>query len=138
MLSLLESHFKLEGQPLSVITLTGAAIILLGIWLLSGKTHAETTNHKGKLVLLGVVASLGTAVIWSISLTMMNIVVSSGVVGLDTNYAIVTLRIASIAVLLTVFSLLSIKDMAFSRLVRRSLFCYAQVVLSQTVLDGYL
>jgi DME family drug/metabolite transporter len=94
----------LLGQPLSVITLTGAAIILLGIWLLSRKNHAETTKHKGKLVLLGVVASLGTAVIWSISLTMMNIVVSSGVVGLDTNYAIVTLRIASIAVLLTVFS----------------------------------
>jgi drug/metabolite transporter, DME family len=94
----------LLGQPLSVITLTGAAIILLGIWLLSRKNHAETTNNKGKLVLLGVIASLGTAVIWSISLTMMNMVVSSGVFGLDTNYAIVTLRIASIAVLLTVFS----------------------------------
>ena len=94
----------LLGQPLSVITLTGAAIILLGIWLLSRKNHAETTNNKGKMVLLGVIASLGTAVIWSISLTMMNIVVSSGVVGLDTNYGIVTLRIASIAVLLTVFS----------------------------------
>jgi hypothetical protein len=35
---------------------------------------------------------------------MMNIVVSSGVNGLDANYAIVTLRIASIAVLLTAFS----------------------------------
>jgi len=94
----------LLGQPLSVIALTGAVIILLGIWLLSRKNFVETTSPKGKLVLLGVVASLGTAVIWSISLTLMNIVVSSGVNGLDTNYAIVTLRIASIAVLFTAFS----------------------------------
>jgi drug/metabolite transporter (DMT)-like permease len=35
---------------------------------------------------------------------MMNIVVSSGINGLDANYAIVTLRIASIAMLLTAFS----------------------------------
>jgi DME family drug/metabolite transporter len=94
----------LLGQPLSVLALTGAAIILLGIWLLSRKNHAETTSPKGKRVLLGVVASLGTAVIWSVSLTMMNIVVASGVNGLDTNYAITTLRIASIAVLLSAFS----------------------------------
>ena len=94
----------LLGKPLSVLALIGAVIILLGIWLLSRKNHAEMTNSKGKLVLLGVAASLGTAVIWSVSLTMMNIVVSSGINDLNTNYAIVTLRIASIALLLTAFS----------------------------------
>jgi DME family drug/metabolite transporter len=94
----------LLGQSLSVISVIGAAIILIGIWLLSRKNHAETTTYKRKIVLLGVVASLGTAVIWSVSLTLMNIVVSSGVNGLDANYAMVTLRIASIALLLTALS----------------------------------
>jgi DME family drug/metabolite transporter len=94
----------LLGQPLSAISITGAFIILLGIWLLSRRNQAEITSPKGKMVLLGVVASLGTAIVWSVSLTMMNVVVSSSVNCLGINYTIVTLRIDSIAVLLTALS----------------------------------
>ncbi len=94
----------LLGQPLSYSAITGAAIILLGIWLLSRKNDAELTTPKRKTVLIGVAVSLSTAVIWSVSLTLMNVVVSSSFSDLGTNYAIVTLRIASLALLFTAFS----------------------------------
>jgi drug/metabolite transporter, DME family len=74
-------------QPLSVLALIGATIILLGIWLLSRRNQGDLTNAKGKMVLLGIAASLGTTVIWSVSLAM-NIIVASGINGLNTNYAI--------------------------------------------------
>lgn len=94
----------LLGQPLSAASLIGAATILLGIWLLSKKRDNELTKPKRRMVLLGVTVSLATAVIWSVSLTLMNLVVSSGVSSLDANYALVTLRIGSVALLFTAFS----------------------------------
>ena len=110
----------LLGQPLSYSAITGAAIILLGIWLLSRKNDAESTNSKGKMVLIGVVVSLSTAVIWSVSLTLMNIVVSSSVSDLGTNYAIVTLRIASLALLFTVFTPFIDKGYGFLRISKKA------------------
>ena len=111
----------LLGQPLSYVALTGAAIILLGIWLLSRKNNTEATSPKGKMVLLGVAVSLSTAVIWSVSLTLMNIVVSSSVSDLGTNYAIVTLRIASLALLITAFSPFIDRGHGFLRISKKAI-----------------
>jgi drug/metabolite transporter (DMT)-like permease len=55
-------------------------------------------------LLLGTAFSLATAVIWSVSLTLMNIVVSGGIRSFDANYAIVTVRIASIALFFAVIA----------------------------------
>jgi drug/metabolite transporter, DME family len=111
----------LLGQPLSYEALAGAAIILLGIWLLSRKNHTESTSPKGKIVLLGIVASITTAVIWSVSLTLMNVVVSSSSSDLGTNYAIVTLRIASLALLFTAFSPFIDKKHDFIRISKKTI-----------------
>jgi len=93
--SLLWAVFVLR-QPLSLIAVVGAAVILFGIWLLSRENSEPHSGVKGKLALIGVVVSLITAVIWSVSITLMDVAVSS-VNTLDGNYAIITLRIASIA-----------------------------------------
>ena len=91
---------SLLGQPLSFFAVVGAVVILLGIWLLSRRKDGETTQAKGKTLLLGVIFSLVTAVVWSVSLTLMDIVVSNGITGLQANYAITTIRITSIALFL--------------------------------------
>lgn len=111
----------LLGQPLSYVALTGAAIILLGIWLLSRKNNTEATGPNGKKALMGVAVSLSTAVIWSVSLTLMNIVVSSSVSDLGTNYAIVTLRIASLALLITAFSPFIDRGHGFLRISKKAI-----------------
>jgi len=111
----------LLGQPLSYSAITGAAIILLGIWLLSRKNDAELTTHKRKTVIIGIAVSLSTAVIWSVSLTLMNVVVSSSSGDLGTNYAIVTLRIASLALLFTAFSPLIDKRHGFLRISKKAI-----------------
>ena len=94
--SLVWATFVLR-QPLSVIAVGGAAIIVCGIWLLSRKNSQDANDAvKGKLASIGVVVSLITAVIWSVSITLMDVAASSANT-LDGNYAIITLRIASIA-----------------------------------------
>ena len=111
----------LLGQPLSYSAITGAAIILLGIWLLSRKNDAELSTHNRKTVIIGIAVSLSTAVIWSVSLTLMNVVVSSSSGDLGTNYAIVTLRIASLALLFTAFSPLIDKRHGFLRISKKAI-----------------
>jgi DME family drug/metabolite transporter len=86
----------LLGQPLSLADVLGAAVIIFGIWLLTREKSDEHTGIKGRLAFLGLVVSLVTAVVWSVSVTMMDVAASS-ITSFDANYAIVTLRIASVA-----------------------------------------
>ena len=111
----------LLGQPLSVFAVVGAVVILLGIWLLSRRKDGEATQAKGKTLLLGVVFSLVTAVVWSISLTLMDIVVSNGITGLQANYAITTIRITSIALFLGAAAPFIDKSRGFLKISRRGI-----------------
>ncbi|MGD0071097.1 MAG: DMT family transporter [Candidatus Bathyarchaeia archaeon] len=98
--SLIWATFLL-GQPLSLTAVLGVAVILSGIWLLSREKSEENDGIKGKLAFMGVVVSLATAVVWSVSVTLMDVAVSmSSVNSLDTNYAIITMRIAAMALFL--------------------------------------
>lgn len=108
-------------QPLSFMALTGAAVILVGIWLLSKKNNQSAADAKGKRLLTGVVASLATAVAWSVSLTLMDVVFASGISGFDANYALVTVRIASLALMLTAFSPIIDRNRRFLKITRKTL-----------------
>jgi len=120
----------LLGQPLSILAVVGAVIILLGIWLLSRRKNEETHYAKGKILLMGVTFSLITAVLWSISLTMMNIVVSNGITSLEANYAITTIRIASIAIFLGATAPIIDKSRGFMKISKRgiALLCVGGLV----------
>ena len=96
--SLVWATFLLH-QPISLTAIAGAIVIVCGIWLLSREKNDENSGVKNKLVLIGIVGSLVTAVIWSVSITLMDVAVSN-VNTLNGNYAIITLRIASIALFL--------------------------------------
>jgi DME family drug/metabolite transporter len=111
----------LLGQPLSALALVGAAVILLGIWLLSMEKNGAASGVKRKTVWWGVVAGLATAVAWSVSLTLMDVAVTPQTVsGLSANYALVTVRIAAMAVVLLALAPLLDRDHGFLKISRRT------------------
>ena len=117
--SLIWATFLL-GQPLSLASVLGAAVIILGIWLLSREKSAENAGVKGRLVFIGLVVSLVTAVIWSVSITMMDVAVSN-VTSLGVNYAIVTLRIASVALFFMLLAPFIDREHGFLKMKRSTL-----------------
>lgn len=112
----------LLGQPISVTAVAGAAVILAGIWLLSRQKIPHEADVKGRAAWVGVVMCLGTALVWSISITMMDLAVTSSTVsGLGANYAIVTVRIASMALILLALAPFVDKDHGFLKMNRRTI-----------------
>lgn len=111
----------LLGQPLSLTAVLGAAVILLGIWLLSREKNEENDRVKGKLVFMGVVVSLVTAVVWSVSVTLMNVAVSmSSTNSLDANYAILTVRMGAIALFFMLLTPFMDREHGFLKMKRRT------------------
>jgi DME family drug/metabolite transporter len=92
----------LLGEPVTTAAILGTIVILLGIWLLSREKVDKAVHVHGRLELTGVAVSLLTAVVWSVSITLMDFAVTMpGVVsGLGANYAIVTVRIAGMALVM--------------------------------------
>ena len=111
----------LLGQPLTATAVVGAVVIIVGIWLLSrGKTEGPALT-KGKLALTGVAVSLAAALAWSVSMTMMDAaVLMPGVNGLDANFAIVTVRIAAMAIFMLMLAPLLDPTRGFLRLKRKT------------------
>jgi DME family drug/metabolite transporter len=92
----------LLGQSVTASAVVGTFVILLGIWLLSREKVGSKFHVHGRLELTGVAVSLLAAVAWSVSITLMDFAVTMpGVVsGLAANYAIVTVRIAGMSLVL--------------------------------------
>ena len=112
----------LLGEPLTLTAFSGALVILLGIWLLSREKLDSTAEAKGNPALKGVIVSLATAVVWSVSVTLMDVAVTMlGVNSIDANYAVVTTRIASMAVFLLALAPLLDKDHGFLKVKRSTL-----------------
>lgn len=111
----------LMGQPLSFLAAVGALVILLGIWLLSRQKNEDPISVKGKTLLVGVTFCLLTAVVWSVSLSLMDSIISNGVTSLNANYALITIRIASIGLFLTALAPLIDKKRGFLRLKRKEI-----------------
>ena len=108
----------LLNQPVTFAAIVGTVVILLGILLLR-REHANSAVHaQGKFELTGVAMSLLTAVAWSVSITMMDFAVTTpGVMnGLDANYAVVTLRIAGIALVMLAIAPLLDRGRGFLKL----------------------
>jgi drug/metabolite transporter (DMT)-like permease len=98
--TLLWATFLLH-QPITVAAVVGASVILLGIWLISREKGGKTFRVKERIALIGLVASLLTAVIWSVSLSLMDVVVlMPGLGTVAANYAVITVRIMSTALIL--------------------------------------
>lgn len=93
----------LAGEKLTFSLILGALIIFLGIWLLSHEKESDVGRGKGKLSLWGLAAAMATAILWSISITMMGIAVKA-TPSINDALVINTIRTTTIAALLLALS----------------------------------
>ncbi len=122
------------GQPVVASAVVGAVVIVAGIWLLSRDRDAASLPLKGKLALTGIAASLATAITWSVSISLMDAaIVMSGATSLDANYAMITLRVAAIALFLSLFAPVLDKNRGFLKMKRRTII---QLCIGGLVANG--
>jgi DME family drug/metabolite transporter len=108
----------LLGQPVTATAVAGTIVILLGIWFLS-REHVESKVHvHSKVELTGVTLCLLTAVAWSVSITLMDFAVTSPSVltSLQMNYAVVTVRIVGMALVMLTLAPLLDREHGFLKL----------------------
>ncbi|MDH7477610.1 MAG: DMT family transporter [Candidatus Bathyarchaeota archaeon] len=120
--NLLWAIFLLE-EPVTAPIVLGAFIIVFGIALLSSKEKEENTQktHKGNLG-KGVASALITALMWSVSITLMDMAVTLPETdSLDNALAINTIRTMAIAVLLLATSPITDRKFGFLKMQRKTL-----------------
>ena len=96
--------YLLAGETITVQVAAGAAVIVAGTWLLSIEKNNGTM--EGKHDLKGVFFAIFTAIAWSVSISMINLAVKKAQ-SFEQAYAVNTLRLVAVAVLLTLYSLAS-------------------------------
>ena len=110
----------LVGEPLTLSAVLGAVVIVLGIWLLSYEKESIVQGVRRSVLLKGVVAALITAVLWSVSITMMNLAVQEAP-DLDHALVINTVRAAAVGGVLLAFSPVLDRKLDFLRVDRRTI-----------------
>ncbi len=93
----------LVGESLTLSSTFGAIVIVVGIWLLSYEKEPDAQGVPRSILLRGVVAALVTAIMWSVSITLMNLAIQE-TPDLDHALVINTLRAAGVGGLLLVLS----------------------------------
>jgi DME family drug/metabolite transporter len=111
----------LKGENVTIQLTVGTAAIVVGVWLLSREERTSVPNKK-KIMVIGVVAALAAALLWSISITMVDVAVTLPETGsLDYALAINTLRTAAGAVALVIFAPVIDRKPGFLKFERRTL-----------------
>jgi drug/metabolite transporter (DMT)-like permease len=121
----------LLGEAVTAAAVSGTVVILFGIWLLSREKGDSTIHFRDRLAVTGVAVSLLTAVVWSVSVTLMDVAVKMpGVDSLEANYAVVTTRIAAMALLMVALAPLLDREHGFLKISRKTvvLLCVGGLV----------
>ncbi|HLN44438.1 MAG TPA: DMT family transporter [Candidatus Sulfotelmatobacter sp.] len=108
----------LLGETVTALAIAGMVLILAGIWLLSREEGDSTIHFQGRAIATGVGLSLLTAVVWSVSITLMDYAVTlPGIMNsIEANYAIVTVRITGMALVLLALAPLLDRKRGFLKL----------------------
>ncbi len=96
-----------------------AFMIVLGIWLLSYEKDKRDNEQKNSLI-KGIAIALATAVIWSISIFMVNMALQE-TPDPEHAFAINTLRVVSIAAVLLIIAPITNRGLGFFKIKRRTL-----------------
>jgi len=113
----------LIGEPITLAVILGAATIVFGIWLLRQEADAGKAETEKKILIKGAAYALATAVMWSVSITMIDMTVTlPETSSLDHALAINTIRVTAIAVSLLVSAPIVDKDLGFLKMQRKTLF----------------
>jgi len=110
----------LVGEPVTLQVVLGAVTIVFGIWLVSRKEEEYAAETQRKTLVMGVVAALATAMLWSVSISMINMAVKE-TPDLDHALAINTIRVTAIAVSLLASAPIIDRDRSFMKMQRKTL-----------------
>lgn len=109
----------LVNERVTLPAILSAFIIVLGIWLLSREKEEGTVTVKRRILITGVALALVTALLWSVSITMMDIAVKE-TPNLDNALAINTIRVMAIAVSFAVSAPIVDRDLDFLKMPRKT------------------
>ncbi len=107
------------GEQITISVMIGAVVIVLGILILSHDVQARATEAKKKALMLSVCIAVATAVLWSISISLMDLAVKSAP-DLDHALTISTVRVATIGGLLLAVSPIVDRRMQFLKVGRKT------------------
>jgi drug/metabolite transporter (DMT)-like permease len=110
---------SLTGERITWAIVLGAIAIVVGIWLLGQDAQASTVDTKKKSLALGMILALVTAVVWSISITMMDVAVKE-TPDLDHALAINTVRVMTIAAFMFILSPLLDRKLGFLKVPKQT------------------
>jgi DME family drug/metabolite transporter len=110
----------LQGQAVTLQVVLGAFVIVFGIWLL---TEEETGGDRLQRAVMvrGVAAAVATAVVWSVSIAMIDMAVTLPETGtLDSALAINTFRVVAVAVFLLVSAPVADRGLSFLKMQKKT------------------
>jgi len=111
----------LQNETVSLQVVFGTVAIVFGIWLVSqqGKT---VTELRKKVLIMGVACALATAVVWAISIDLINTAVTLPErQSLDHALAVNTVRVLAVAVFLLTSAPIIDRKFGFLKMQRRTL-----------------
>jgi drug/metabolite transporter (DMT)-like permease len=108
----------LQGKSVTLQSVLGAAIIVFGVWLLS---QEEKGAPKTGSLKKGLIVALAAAVMWSVSVTMIDMAVKLPETGsLDNALAINTIRVIAVAAAMLIFSPIIDREQGFLKMRRET------------------
>jgi DME family drug/metabolite transporter len=111
----------LVGERVTLPIVVGAVAIVFGIWMLGQHQEVNMVETKEKVWFKGVGLALATAVVWSVSITMINLAVKEAP-DLDHALAINTVRLLGIAASLLAVSPFIDRSLGFLKMNRSTMF----------------
>jgi DME family drug/metabolite transporter len=112
----------LQGESVTLQVVLGTLMIVFGVWLLSREEGKGAGQSQEKTLVRGVICALATAVVWAVSIAMINVAVNlPETSGLDHALAVNTVRVAAVAVFLLTSAPVTDREFSFLRVQRKTL-----------------
>lgn len=113
----------LQGEVVTLYVVLGTVAIVLGVWLISREEkETGTSETQKKRLVRGVASALATAILWAVSITMINMAVTLPETGsLDHALAINTIRVSAVAVFLLASAPITDTKCSFLKMQRKTL-----------------
>lgn len=110
----------LAGENVTLQVVFAAVAIVLGVWLLSSDENSGNVKLPKSVFVKGVLIALATAVIWSMSISLINLAMKE-TPDLEHAFAVNILRIAVLAAFLLVFTLTVQRGLGFFKIKKKTL-----------------
>jgi len=112
----------LQREVVTLYVVFGTVVIVLGVWLISQKGEGKAVVLQRKVLVKGVVSALATAVVWSVSIAMINVAVTLPETGsLGHALAVNAVRVSAVAVFLLASAPVIDRGLGFMKMGRRTL-----------------